>query len=92
MSSPHLDPATHGTRFGKALVTVDLDACDCIVTVDAPGYGLKRPRFHSLEEIQGAYQVQYGLAATNPIAADIARALKFAGQQLRNHQKGNRRG
>jgi len=86
LSSPHTNPAAHGTVFGAATVTVDFEAGDCVIRVDAPGYRTKRPRFQSLEEIQGAYQVQFGLAATDPIAADVARALKFAGQQLRREQ------
>ncbi|WP_170326737.1 hypothetical protein [Ruegeria arenilitoris] len=89
MTSPHSDPATHGQRFGQAVVTIDLVAGDCVVI--APGRGPvslvpRKMRLHGLEEIQGAYQVQIGLAATNPIARDIADALKFAGQQLKAHQ------
>lgn len=86
MRGPHDNPAANGTVFGVATVTVDLDVGDCVVVVDADGYRTRRPRFHSIEEIQGAYQVQAGLAATDPVAGDIARALKFAATQLRNHQ------
>lgn len=92
MSSPHADPASHGHTFGKVTVTIDLNAGDCVLHVDALGYAMKRPRFHSVEEIQGAYQVQHGLAATDPIAADVARALNFAGYQLLADQEGRRRG
>ena len=85
MSSPHDDPAANGQRFGDVIVTVDPVAGDCVVT--APRRGPVHPvtrsfRLHGLEEIQGAYQVQHGLAATDPVAADIARALEFAAQQL----------
>lgn len=83
MSGIHANPSANGQRFGRAIVTVDHDLGDCVVTCDAPGYELKRMRLHSLEEISGAYQVQIGLAATDDVAADIARALKFAGQLLK---------
>ncbi|KPU84838.1 hypothetical protein JI58_01245 [Marinosulfonomonas sp. PRT-SC04] len=91
MRSPHDNPSANGTVFGTATVTVDLDAGDCVISVAATGYRRHQPRFHSLDEIQGAYQVQIGLAATAPVAGDIARALKFAAQQLKNHQEGKQR-
>ncbi|WP_299084160.1 hypothetical protein [uncultured Ruegeria sp.] len=90
MSNIHADPATNGTTFGKATVTVDQIAGDCVVHAPRPGPVMpvmRSTRFHSLDEIHGAYQVQSGLATTDPIAADVARALKFAGQQLKAHQK-----
>ncbi|WP_299297465.1 hypothetical protein [uncultured Tateyamaria sp.] len=89
MSSLHADPATHGTRFGAVLVTVDLAAGDCVVHAPKPDSltgAIHRKRFNSLDEVQGAYQVQIGLAATDPIARDFSRALKFAGQQLRTRE------
>ncbi|WP_299144080.1 hypothetical protein [uncultured Tateyamaria sp.] len=89
MSAPHADPATHGTCFGAVLVTVDLAAGDCVVHAPRPGSftgDLHPKRFNSLDEVQGAYQVQIGLAATDPIARDFSRALKFAGQQLRSRE------
>lgn len=91
MRSPHDNPAANGSIFGTATVTVDQDVGDCVITVDADGLRLRRPRFHGLDEIQGAYQVQIGLAATDPVAGDIARALKFAAQKIKNHDEGKRR-
>ncbi len=91
MSNIHADPATNGTQFGDVTVTVNLSAGDCVVHAPRPGPVMpvmRSTRFHSLDEIQGAYQVQIGLAATDPVARDIARALKFAGQQLNAHQEG----
>lgn len=91
MSSPHTDPASNGTQFGDVTVTVDLIAGDCVIHAPRPGPVfpiMRSTRFHSLDEIQGAYQVQIGLAATDPVARDIARALKFAGQQLNARQGG----
>ncbi|WP_099244819.1 hypothetical protein [Pelagimonas phthalicica] len=88
--SAHADPATHGTVFGEAVVTVDLTLGDCVIRAPRPGPILpvqRRVRFHSVEEIQAAYQVQIGLAQTDPVAGDIARALKFAVQQLQSHQE-----
>ncbi|AVO37375.1 hypothetical protein [Pukyongiella litopenaei] len=90
MTSPHADPATNGVRFGNVIVTVDLAAGDCVIRAQRPGPVMpvsRSTRLHSLEEIQGAYQVQIGLAATDPVAGDIARALKFAGQQLKTHRE-----
>lgn len=90
MNSPHDNPAANGTTFGVATVTVDLEIGDCVIVVVATGHRSRRPRFHGLEEIQGAYQVQFGLAATDPVAADIARALKFAAKQIKNHNEGKK--
>ncbi|WP_035920114.1 hypothetical protein [Leisingera aquimarina] len=98
MNSPHLDPATHGTKFGKITVTVDLDLGDCIII--APGKGLvgqevpSSKRFNSLDEIAGAYRTQCQLAASaadkHPNAQDMANALKFAGRKLKDHQERKR--
>lgn len=94
MNSPRVDPAANGgTRFGEVLVTVNLSAGHCVVHAPRPGPFMpvmRARRFHSLEEIQGAYQVQCRMAATDPVAADIARALKFAGQQLKAKQEGRK--
>jgi hypothetical protein len=90
MTSPHADPARYGTCFGEVIVTIDLEAGDCEVRAPRPGpIGriTKTMRLHSVEEIQNAYQVQLGLAATDPIARDIAKALKFAAHQLQDHQE-----
>jgi hypothetical protein len=87
MTSPHIDPDRNGQRFGRVLVTVDVDAGDCVVHsfVRGPCDDIpRRMHLHSIEELQGAYQVQFGLGATDPIAADNARALKFAGERLKN--------
>ncbi|MEY8099054.1 hypothetical protein AB9F29_16755 [Falsihalocynthiibacter sp. S25ZX9] len=91
LTSPHLNPAANGTVFGVATVTVDFKARDCCVVVSADGYGVKRLRLHSIEEIQATYQVQHGRAGFDPVAADVANALKFAGRQLKEG-RGARRG
>ena len=75
-------------RFGDALVALD-GAGGCIVRVDDLTHQNRRMHLHSLDEIAGAYQMQQGMASTDPIAADIARALKFAGQQIKS-QEGKR--
>lgn len=85
MSDIHSRPDLHGTRFGEVVVTVDAEKGDCVIRAPRPGAIApveRQMRLHSLEEISGAYQVQRGLAATDPIAGDIARALKFAAQIL----------
>ena len=89
-----MDPARHGTRFGEVVVTIDQDAGDAVIRAPQPGRYItttRRAHFHSLDEIEGAYAVQLGLSATDPVAADIARALKFAGQQLTQSRGRNRR-
>jgi hypothetical protein len=95
MSSPHSDPASNGQTFGEVTVTVDLDAGDCVVHSFRPGPVFpiaKTMRLHSLDEVQATYIAQYRLGSTNPMAADVARALKFAAQQLKSRQGGNRLG
>ena len=90
MMNVHADPAANGTAFGEVTVTVDLEAGDCVINAPRPGPIMpvtRSTRFHSLDEIQGAYQVQIGLAASDPVARDIARALKFAATQLHSHQE-----
>lgn len=92
MTSPHANPEAHGHRFGDVIVTIDLAAGDCQVIAPRPGPVMpvtRKMRLHSLEEITGAYRAQIGLAATDPVAKNIADALKFAGQQLKAQQKGN---
>lgn len=93
MSTQHANPDEHGTCFGEVVVTIDLELGDCVVR--APQKGpispvLRKIRFNSLDEIQGAYQAQLMLAQlapkVHPHAADIARALKLAGQRLIAHQ------
>jgi hypothetical protein len=94
LTSPHLDPERHGTTFGRAVVTVDLELGDCIVRSPHTGPVCtvsRTVRFNSLDEIRGAYSTQMRLAkkspTATPYAADIARALKHAGQRLKAHQE-----
>ena len=98
MSLQHANPEKHGITFGEVVVTVDLELGDCMVR--APQRGLIGPvprsmRLNTLDEIRGAYQIQQSLARRsprqNPYAADIARALKHAGQRLKAHQRGKRK-
>lgn len=93
MSTQHANPDEHGTRFGEVVVAVNLSLGDCLVTAPQRMGITTAPRtirLHSLDEIQGAYQAQLMLAQRapkdHPHAADIARALKFAGQRLNAHQ------
>jgi hypothetical protein len=94
MSDIHAHPEANGTKFGEVTVTVDPECGDCVIIAPRPGPiapVMRRTRFHSLYEIQGAYQVQFGLAATDPTARDVARALKFAAQQIHTHQEARKR-
>lgn len=88
MTSPHANPEKNGHQFGVVLITIDTVKGDCRYRVNADGARNKAPHLHSLEEIQGAYQAHITQAATVPASADIARALKFAAQQINNNQKG----
>lgn len=97
MSLQHTNPEKHGITFGEVVVTVDLELGDCMVRAPQRGPIGAVPRsmrLNTLDEIQGAYQVQSSLArrapAENPYAADIARALKHAGQRLKAEQEGKR--
>jgi hypothetical protein len=95
MSSVHNDPSSNGTTFDGVTVTVDLIAGDCVIHSQRPGPCRDIPyrkRFNSIDEIQGAYQVQFGLGVTDPVAANVARALKFAATQLMAQRKGDKRG
>lgn len=97
MSAQHANPDLHGTRFGNVVVTVDLELGDCMVRAPQKGRICTMPRtirLNSLDEIRGAYAAQAQLARCspkeNPHAADIARALKLAGQKLKANQGRNR--
>ena len=95
MSAIHHNPEANGTRFGDVIVTVDPALGDCVVHAPRPGPVLpvmRSARYHSLDEIREAYRVQIGLAATDPVAKDIAAALKFAGQTLKARQEGKTHG
>jgi len=83
MTSPHADPDRHGTKFGDVVVTVDRELGDCVVRTTRTGPTGQIPiakRFHSIEEIEGAYRAQ--MFNANSGETDVARALKFAGQAL----------
>ena len=82
MSSIHADPKRYGVTFGSVTATVDAALGDCVLHTQRPGPTGPVPiqkRFHSLDEIQGAYAVQ---SAHGNERSDIARALKFAASQL----------
>ncbi len=95
MTSPHSDPETYGHRFGPLVVTIDLEAFDCVLRGPRPGIGLGggalgEVRFHALDEIQAAWRTQNWFSRKpkqHPHAADMVRALKFAEKQLSEHQK-----
>lgn len=92
---PLLHRASNGQLFGSVSVTVDVHAGDCIVHSFRDGIGDPVPvrmHLHSLDEIQGAYQVQVGRAPSDPRAADVVRALEFANQLIASHKKKNRHG
>jgi hypothetical protein len=91
MSGHTHDPWADAQRFGSVLVVVDIVNDGCMVQAPQPGpcgNVVRSFRLHGLDEINGAYQLQRGLTATSPVAADIVRALKFAAQQLQNSGKG----
>lgn len=98
MSSPHSDPSTHGQQFGRVVVTIDLDAFDCVLRAPGAGRGLRAAgervvRLHSLDEVREAFRTQNWLSRKpeeHPHAADMARALKFAGLRLEKHQEKSR--
>ncbi len=95
MSRVHADLARNGQVFGDVTVTVDPVVGDCVVHVPHPGPGapvMRSLRFHDLDELRGAWQVQDRLAATDPVAGDIARALHFAGQRIRAHHRVHQKG
>lgn len=83
MSSIHLNPAAYGQRFGVVVVTIDRDLADCQLHPDVNGQRLKNLRFHSIDEMQLAYQVQLGRAPICDVAKDMAEALKYAIAELR---------
>ena len=94
MTSPHSAPELHGIKFGQVTVTIDLALGDCVVIAPRPGPICTAPRkmrLNSLDEIRGAYATQFRQIKTDPIAADIARALRLAGEKIKEQQKGSRR-
>jgi hypothetical protein len=98
MSSPHSNPNKYGTCFGSVVVTVDLALGDCVVIAPQRAGVTTTPRkmrLNSLDEIRGAWGIQDGLArrasAKHPHAADIARALKFAGELIKDQQRKGRK-
>lgn len=95
MSRIHADPATNGVRFGDVIVTVDPDCADCVLHQVRPGTRdeiLRRARFHSIEEIDGARAIQANIARArvDQLADSMASALAFAGKQL-TQQRSDRR-
>jgi hypothetical protein len=87
MSKPQRKPEA---VFGRVKVLVNLTDGHCAVTAPRTGnmqHATRTMRLHSLDEIRGAYAIQYRLSAQCAVAADIARALRFAGEQLKSHQE-----
>ena len=71
-----------GQVFGAARVVVDPLGAACIVEVTRRGGDLvKRMQLHSLDEIRGAFSI-HSQCHWDPVAQDVARALKFAGMQI----------
>lgn len=97
MSDIHGNPDAHGVEFGDVVVTVDLDRFDCVIRAPQPGPVMpvkKSARFHSLDELRGAYVEQarrFEEDPKNTTARDMAQAIKFAGLKLKNHQEGKKR-
>ena len=94
MTSPHLDPERNGIVFGAAVVTIDPIAGGCVLTAPVKGIittSMRRIHLHSLDEICGAHQAQATRAKTDPVARDIAAALKFAGNKIRAHEQRKRK-
>ena len=72
-----------GQVFGAARVVVDVACGECMVLITLGGLKLpKRMHLHSLDEIRGAFSV-HSQRHWDPVAQDVARALKFAGSQIR---------
>lgn len=98
--SVHANPEAHGHQFGSVVVTVDLSLGDCMIRAPQPSKGpsktvTRTARFNTLDEIREAYRTQNWLSRKpdqHPHAADMASALKFAGQLLKAEQEGKRRG
>ena len=94
MTSPHSDPERNGVVFGEAVVTIDPVAGDCVLSAPVKGKittSMRRIHLHSLDEICGAHQAQATRAKTDPVARDIAAALKFAGNKIKAHQQRKRK-
>ncbi|WP_065329480.1 hypothetical protein [Tritonibacter mobilis] len=97
--SVHADPAAHGHRFGAVVVTVDMQAGDCVIRAPQPCKGPvsvveRKARFNTLDEIYAAHRTQNWLSRKpqqHPHAGDMASALKFAGQLLNAEQERKRR-
>lgn len=84
--SVHADPDTHGIRFGAVLATIDRMAGDCVLWVRTPTGRTRRIRLHSLDEIQGSLGAHQA-NASDPVSADMTRALRFAAQCLSSKGK-----
>lgn len=71
-----------GQVFGAARVVVDAACGECIVLVTLGGFKLpKRMHLHGLDEIRGGFSV-HAQRHLDPVAQDVARALKFAGVRI----------
>lgn len=74
-----------GTRFGDVRVSVDAAGGSCMVVCDRIGFQARRMSLHSLDEILGACAEQRVRSHSDPLAADIVRALSFAVQCIQQH-------
>lgn len=73
-------------QFGAVTVSVKAETDDCKLLIQAHGQLPKTVRLGSKEEIQAALAAHAPLAKTDPVAADVVRAIEFACTQINNHQ------
>lgn len=75
-----------GQVFGSARIVVDAEAGECILVVSVgEPFVPKRMHLHSLDEIRGAYS--NFVQRSDAVSQDAARALKFAGLQIRGRER-----
>ncbi len=80
-------------EFGEVGVVVNLHAGHCDLSAPRParsGIVTRQRMILDLDEIEGARIAQMHRPASDPVARDIARALKFAAEHLAAHRQRGR--
>ena len=70
-------------RFGFVVMKLDAEGETCVLTVDKPGFGTRKFRYNSIEEVIAGHATHRGRATFDEVSKSFAEALQFAGKAMR---------
>jgi len=91
MTSPHATIMETGQWFGYAVVSVDLEAMDCVIRFNHTRHEMRRIHLVALDEIDTAVQGLHSKQNLGEVERDLLAALTYAGKQIYAQQLMNGR-